>query len=64
MGQNHKDYVDSVRTETLTGFIDEDIEMGWEDARQLGHDMLVEYVNHYGADDHWEVLWNERHSGN
>lgn len=55
-----KDYMDTVRAETLTGFIDDDIEMGWMDARQLGHDMLVNYVNKYGQDDHWEVLWNER----
>jgi hypothetical protein len=52
------DFMDAVKTPT--GYMDEDIEMSWEDARQLGHDMLVNYVNHYGNDDHWEVLWVEQ----
>jgi hypothetical protein len=55
-----KDYTDSVRAETLTGFIDDDVEMGWLDARKLGHDLLVNYVQTYGEDEQWEVLWNER----
>ena len=54
-----KDFMDAVRVPE-TGYIDEDTEMSWEDARQLGHDMLVSYVDTYGNDDHWEVLWVEQ----
>lgn len=54
-----KDFVDAVKSDT-TGYLDEDIEGTWEDARELGHEMLVNYVNEYGEDEHWEVLWVER----
>lgn len=54
-----EDFVDAVRVPE-TGYIDEDTEMTWEDARQLGHNMLVNYVDLYGNDDHWEVLWVEK----
>ncbi|QGJ90106.1 exonuclease [Mycobacterium phage Indlulamithi] len=54
-----EDFMDQIRVPT-TGYIDEDTEMSWEDARSLGHDLLVNYVDYYGTDDHWEVLWVER----
>lgn len=54
-----KDYVDSVRNET-TGYLDDELEITWDDARLLGHDMLVNYVDEYGNDDHWSVLWAEK----
>lgn len=54
-----EDFMDAVRVPE-TGYIDEDTEMTWEDARELGHNMLVNYVDHYGNDDHWEVLWVEQ----
>lgn len=53
-----ENFMDAVRTPS-TGFLDEDTEMSWEDARQLGHDILVNYVDHYGEDNHIEVLWTE-----
>lgn len=53
-----EDFMDAVRVPE-TGFLDEDTEMTWEDARELGHDILVNYVDHYGGDEHWEVLWVE-----
>lgn len=53
-----EDFMDAVRV-PATGYLDEETEMTWEDARQLGHDMLVNYVETYGNDDHWEVLWVE-----
>lgn len=52
-----KGYWDSVKGDK---YVDDDIEGTWEDARSLGHDLLVGYVNHYGNDDHWEVLWAEQ----
>lgn len=53
-----EDFMDAVRVPE-TGFLDEEIEGTWEDARQLGHNMLVNYVDTYGNDDHWDVLWVE-----
>ena len=53
-----KEYMDSCKSE-ITNYIDDDIEMGWTDARSLGHDLLVNYVDTYGKDDQWEVLWVE-----
>lgn len=53
-----EDFMDAVRVPE-TGFLDEDTEMTWEDARSLGHDMLVNYIDVYGGDEHWEVLWVE-----
>lgn len=53
-----ENFMDAVRVPE-TGYLDEDTEMTWEDARALGHDILVNYVDHYGEDDHWEVLWTE-----
>jgi hypothetical protein len=52
-----KDLWDSVKVEAR--YIDDEIEGTWEDARELGHLMLGEYLNHYGSDDQWEVLWVE-----
>lgn len=40
-------------------FVDDEIEGTWEDARVLGHEMLGHYLEHYGNDEHWEVLWTE-----
>lgn len=53
-----KGFMDGVRSDT-TGYLDEDIEGTWEDARTLGHNMLVAYVEEYGDDSQWEVLWVE-----
>lgn len=53
-----KDYMDSVKSE-ITGFVDEDTEMTWVDARSLGKAMLTNYVDTYGNDGQWEVLWTE-----
>lgn len=53
-----KDLMDGLFSET-TSYIDEELEMGWLEAKQLGHDLLVNYVNEYGDDDAWEVLWVE-----
>jgi hypothetical protein len=53
------EYMDAVKNEA-TNYVDDDIEMTWSDARSLGHDILVNYVNEYGTDDAWEVLWVER----
>lgn len=47
---------DSVK---VTGYVDDEIEGTWEDARALGHAVLGNYLQHYGNDDHWEVLWVE-----
>jgi hypothetical protein len=52
------DFMDAVRVPS-TGYLDEDLEMSWEDARSLGHDLLVHYIDHWGNDDHWEVLYTE-----
>ncbi|AVD99692.1 exonuclease [Mycobacterium phage Cuke] len=57
-----KDYMDAVRSD-ITGYLDEETEMTWEDARALGHSLLVDYVEEYGKDEQWEVLWVE-HPGN
>lgn len=57
--QISKDLFDAVRNET-TGFVDEDVEITWEDARSLGHDILVNYIDEYGKDDHWDVIWVEK----
>lgn len=51
-----QDLWDTVRVEN---YVDDEIEGSWEDARKLGHDMLGHYRNHYGTDEHWEVLWVE-----
>lgn len=40
-------------------YMDDEIEGTWEDARTLGHKVLVNYQARYGTDDHWEVLWTE-----
>lgn len=53
-----KGFMDGVKSDT-TGYLDEDIEGGWEDARELGRQMLINYVDEYAQDDHWEVLWVE-----
>lgn len=53
-----KGFMDGVRSDT-TGYLDEDIEGTWEDARELGRNMLVAYVEEYGQDDHWNVLYVE-----
>lgn len=52
------DYMDAVKSE-ITGYVDDDVEMNWTDARTLGHNMLVNYVEEYGNDDQWTVLWTE-----
>lgn len=57
-----EDFMDAVRSPE-SGYLDEETEMNWEDARSLGHDLLVNYIDHYGNDDHIEVLWTE-HPGN
>lgn len=51
------DLVDFVKTEAK--YFDDEIEASWEDARELGHNMLEHYLLHYGDDAHWEVLWVE-----
>lgn len=53
-----KDYWDAVKNESAK-YIDDEIEGTWEDARELGHTILDNYVKEYGNDDHWEVLWVE-----
>jgi len=53
------DYWDSVKNESAK-YVDDEIEGTWEDARKLGHEMLMNYVDQYGHDDHWEVLWVEK----
>lgn len=53
-----KDYWDSVKQESAK-YIDDELEGTWEDARKLGHDIMIRYVEHYGEDDHWDVLWTE-----
>lgn len=40
-------------------YVDDEIEGTWEDARDLGREMLKHYRSHYGRDDEWEVLWVE-----
>ena len=56
-----ENYWDSVKSESFgSGLFDDEIEGTWEDARELGAELLVNYVNEYGNDDHWEVLWAER----
>lgn len=54
-----KAFVNEHRSE-LTGYVDEDTEMGWDKLIELGRQMLINYINTYGADDHWTVLWTER----
>lgn len=54
-----KDYIDACKSE-LTNYIDDDVEMTWVDARSLGHDMLVNYLEFYGNDPQWDVLWTEQ----
>lgn len=51
-----KELWDAVKVEK---FVDDEIEGTWEDARLLGHLMLSNYLQHYGKDDHWQVLWVE-----
>lgn len=51
-----KELWDSVR---LEGYVDEEIEVTWEDARSLGNSMLGNYREKYGKDEQWEVLWVE-----
>lgn len=53
------DYVDAVKNESAK-YIDDDIEGTWEDARILGRQVLCNYVENYGNDEHLEVLWAER----
>lgn len=55
-----KNYRDAAKTEVVGNFMDDDVESSWEDARSLGHDMLVNYVKEYDDDGQWEVLWAER----
>lgn len=43
----------------VSGYVDDEVEGTWEDARTLGHTMLGNYLGHYGNDEHWEVLWVE-----
>jgi len=43
----------------VDSYVDDDIEGTWEDARALGREMLTYYREHYGDDEHWEVLWVE-----
>lgn len=52
-----KDLIDFVKVEGK--YFDDEIEATWEDARELGHDMLEHYVTHYDGDESWEVLWVE-----
>lgn len=51
-----QDLWDTIKVE---GYVDDEVEGSWEDARKLGHAMLANYRKHYGADEHWEVLWVE-----
>lgn len=51
-----RDLWDAVK---VTGYVDDEIEGTWEDARALGHAVLGNYKQRYGNDDHWEVLWVE-----
>ena len=52
-----KDLIDFVKVESK--YFDDEIEATWEDAKALGHDMLVNYVDHYHGDQQWHVLWTE-----
>lgn len=54
-------FMDAAKVDA-TGYLDDDVEETWEDARSLGHEILVNYVDTYGNDDHIEVLWTE-HAG-
>lgn len=47
---------DSVKVEK---FVDDEVGATWEDAKALGREMLVAYVDHYGLEEHIEVLWAE-----
>lgn len=51
-----QDLWDAVKIEK---FVDDEIEGTWEDARKLGQAMLIHYVEHYGNDSQWDVLWVE-----
>jgi hypothetical protein len=44
-----KDFMDLIRVPE-TGYLDDDLEMSWEDARQLGHDLWVIF-------DRVDVYW-------
>jgi hypothetical protein len=50
-------YLEGNRSVLVT---DEDEEQDYVDARSLGKDMLVRYVDHYGMDETWEVIATER----
>ena len=51
-----QDLWDTIKVE---GFVDDEVEGSWEDAKRLGDTMLGNYRKHYGTDDQWEVLWVE-----
>lgn len=51
------DLVDFVKTESK--YFDDEIEASWEDARELGRNMLENYVIRYDGDPEWHVLWVE-----
>src|SRR5262245_57399938 len=43
----------------IRGIDSETDEKKWEDARELGVDMLTRYVDHFGHDEDWEVIATE-----
>jgi len=51
-------YTDELKYATKLGWKDDDGK--WQDAGELGDAMLTHYVDHYGADDKWEVLVTEQ----
>lgn len=57
--QEYTDGVKTVVAQDSSKFFDDELEMKWEDARNLGHDILVNYVEEYDGDPGWEVLWTE-----
>jgi hypothetical protein len=52
-----KDTVASLKTQDT---VDEELVVKWVDFRQLGVELLEEYVIHYEGDPHWDVLDAER----
>lgn len=52
-----KDSFDVMKYEKV---IDDELDEDFASIQQLIHDLLVEYVNHYGAEEHLEVLAVER----
>jgi PD-(D/E)XK nuclease superfamily len=57
-----KHYAEEIKRQEEFGFRVDDLEEDekWVEAGELGEAMLNHYVEHYGADDEWEVLVSEQ----